>query len=440
MALPDRIFRQAALDTLSSPEQLDQLMQVTTPKSWLALAAFGTLLLTALVWGIFGNIADQVHGRGILLRSGGVFLVAARGEGNVLELLVRHGQTVTNGQLLARISQPELEIRLRQARTNHTATESALRDLLGNQAREQILEQQDTAAQRRMLDRMITNYTAQIAALSARTNVQSELFRKGLVSQAQYLDSQNVLYSAQHDLYRTQVQLQQLDITQFQTGVRRRQLRVEREDQLQQALHQMDYLSNLFGLNTEVRSPCRGQVLEVMVKQGDLITATTPVASLQSSTSDLEAHLFLSSADGKRLASKWQRTHRRSFSNLTAPPAPVEPVEALLAPVTVRKEEFGLMRGTVDLEDVSDYPATPQGMLRILQNPTLVSEFSQTGAPIEVTVRLCRTNSESGYAWTSGKGPPIQITSGTLCDGTITIERRAPISLVLPLLNKKGRN
>ena len=38
------IFRKVALERLSSPEQLDQLMQVTSPKGWLALAGLGALL------------------------------------------------------------------------------------------------------------------------------------------------------------------------------------------------------------------------------------------------------------------------------------------------------------------------------------------------------------------------------------------------------------
>ena len=428
------IFRKAALDRLSSPEQLDELMQMTAPKSWLALAAFGALLTTALIWGIFGRIADQVHGRGILLKSGGIFVVAARGEGNVLEMLARPAQVVTNGELLARVSQPELEIRLRQARTNHDAIAASLQDLVRNQEREQKLEEEDSAAQRRMLERMVTNYTAQIAALEARTNIQSQLLGKGLVSQAQYLDSQNNLYAVQHELYRTQVQFQQLDIAKFQASVRRRQTRFDRQDQLQQARHQLEYLSNLFTLNSEIRSPRRGQILEVMVNPGDLISASTPVLSLQGTTNELIARLFLSSTDGKRLSSTFQGSRGRFAYRAGRAGAPSRQTEVLVAPVSVRKEEFGMIRGTVD--EVSEYPATPQGMARILQNPTLVAEFSQSGAPMEVTVRLFRTNSESGYVWTSGKGPPTRITSGTLCDATITLARRSPISLVLPILSR----
>ena len=92
------------------------------------------------------------------------------------------------------------------------------------------------------------------------------------------------------------------------------------------------------------------------------------------------------------------------------------------------------MRGEV--REVSGFPTTPQGMLRVLENATLVAEFSQGGAPIEVTVALEKADTRSGFRWTSAAGPPTPITSGTLCEGTITITRRQPISLLIPMLRK----
>ncbi len=429
---PNRIFRQAALDRLSSPEQLDQLMRITTPKSWMALLAFGFLLLAALAWGIFGQIPARVTGRGIFLKLGGVFVVSARGEGNVRSLLVQHGDAVTNGQLLARISEPELEIRLRQAQTNLTGLEVSRNDLLGNQKREQSLDTDDLSAQRRMFERTTSNYSAQVIALVARTNVQQELLDKGLISKVQYLETQNALFAAEYGLYHAQVQVQQLTNTQFQSETRRRQLRFDREDQVRQAKNQVEYLSSLYALNTEVRSPAQGEVLEVRVKQGDLITANTPIATLQSAKNELEARLYLNSADGKLLAARFQRRRGKISLRAGFPGGALEPMEVLLAPVSVKREEYGLMRGTV--KDVSDYPVTPQSMLKILENPTLVTEFSQLGAPIEVTVRLEKTNTPSGFFWTSADGPPMGITSGTLCEGIITISHRSPISLLFPFL------
>lgn len=65
------LFRKAALERLSSPEELDQLMQVTNPKGWLALLGLAGLILAALIWGILGHIPTIAQGQGVLLRQEG---------------------------------------------------------------------------------------------------------------------------------------------------------------------------------------------------------------------------------------------------------------------------------------------------------------------------------------------------------------------------------
>ena len=39
------IFRKSALDRMASPEQLDALMRITSPRGWIALLTIGFLLL-----------------------------------------------------------------------------------------------------------------------------------------------------------------------------------------------------------------------------------------------------------------------------------------------------------------------------------------------------------------------------------------------------------
>ena len=71
------IFRKVALDRLSSPEQLDQLLRVTDRRGWLALTAIGMLLVIAVAWGILGSVSSKVTGEGLLMRRGGMRTVAA---------------------------------------------------------------------------------------------------------------------------------------------------------------------------------------------------------------------------------------------------------------------------------------------------------------------------------------------------------------------------
>ncbi len=63
------IFRKVALDRLSSPEELDQLSRITSPRGWLALAAVAGLLLALLAWSIFATIPTFVSGEGALAAS-----------------------------------------------------------------------------------------------------------------------------------------------------------------------------------------------------------------------------------------------------------------------------------------------------------------------------------------------------------------------------------
>ena len=61
------IYRKEALAKLSSPEDLDRLMQITTLRAWLVLGAFGCVLLIALLWGFFGRLTTTVDQTGELV-------------------------------------------------------------------------------------------------------------------------------------------------------------------------------------------------------------------------------------------------------------------------------------------------------------------------------------------------------------------------------------
>ena len=96
-----RLFRQEALDRLTSPEHLDRLLQATSRKGWLALAGLSVLVLAGLLWGILGSVPVTVTGQGMLVRGGGMLSVEAPAVGRVATVLVRSGAAVTAGQVVA---------------------------------------------------------------------------------------------------------------------------------------------------------------------------------------------------------------------------------------------------------------------------------------------------------------------------------------------------
>jgi HlyD family secretion protein len=78
-------------------------------------------------------------------------------------------------------------------------------------------------------------------------------------------------------------------------------------------------------------------------------------------------------------------------------------------------------------------------MLAKLGNPDLAASFfNSVDNPIELKIDLPRCPlTRSGYCWTSPQGPPQRVQAGTLCTSMITVNSRAPIMLVIPLLKEK---
>ncbi|WBS03679.1 hypothetical protein OU994_05070 [Pseudoduganella sp. SL102] len=88
-----RIFRQAALDRLASPEQLDHLVPVADAPGWIALSIGALLAMALLAWGLAGSLPITLAARGSLAADGhAVLRVPAAAAGTVrpgMDVLLR---------------------------------------------------------------------------------------------------------------------------------------------------------------------------------------------------------------------------------------------------------------------------------------------------------------------------------------------------------------
>lgn len=50
------IFRKKSMEKVSSPEQLNDYLRVSTPAVWIILAAILILLVGFIVWAVFGSV------------------------------------------------------------------------------------------------------------------------------------------------------------------------------------------------------------------------------------------------------------------------------------------------------------------------------------------------------------------------------------------------
>lgn len=56
MEKQETIFRQKSIEKVSSPEQLDNYLKVTSPSVWLVLVGIIVILVGAIVWGALGEL------------------------------------------------------------------------------------------------------------------------------------------------------------------------------------------------------------------------------------------------------------------------------------------------------------------------------------------------------------------------------------------------
>jgi HlyD family secretion protein len=104
-----------------------------------------------------------------------------------------------------------------------------------------------------------------------------------------------------------------------------------------------------------------------------------------------------------------------------------------ITPTTVQRERYGGIIGTVT--NVSAFPITKDGALSLVGNPDLVQSLMSQGPQIQVFAELQPDKSTfSGYQWSSSKGPQVKISPGTTTAVRVTVEERAPITFVLPIL------
>ncbi len=442
-----KLFRKAALDRLSSPEELDVVMKIVRPRTWIATTAVAMALLAVVVWSIVGTIPTTVRAQGILIKTGGLFDIVAPASGPVAEFLVSEGDRVEDGQLVARLEQPELQARLANERqaleellAQYEGLEAFTRTNLGLQTETLALQTETLALrqeafqlQRNTLEETIVFSEQRLLALEEQLQNEETLLARGLITNRTVLQTRQEYYLTSDAIEQARNELQQLDVSGKQTTSERYSLTssqqertVQQEQHLENsrlAISQQErailLLEERLVYETEVKSPGPGRVLEVQAKRGDLVSIGRPMVSLQppgQNTDGLQAVIYVPPIDGK----------------FVTPDMNVQ-----LSPFAAPREEFGFLLGKVQY--VSEFPSTEAGMVNTLGNPTLVQTLMGQGAPFAVYASLVvddRPDNPSGFAWSSPRGQEITVNSGTLCNVTITVSERRPLELVMPFFRK----
>ncbi|MEN6350433.1 MAG: hypothetical protein ABFD08_13695 [Syntrophomonas sp.] len=87
--MSNTLFRKASLDSISSPEQLNDYIKVSNPSVWIILAALFILLAAVLVWSLTGSLPTSIQAKGVVKDGDVLSYVDAEKAG-----AIKAGQTV----------------------------------------------------------------------------------------------------------------------------------------------------------------------------------------------------------------------------------------------------------------------------------------------------------------------------------------------------------
>ncbi|HAA30895.1 MAG TPA: NHLP bacteriocin system secretion protein [Cyanobacteria bacterium UBA8553] len=467
------VFRKESLERLSSPERLDQLMQVVSPKSWLPLTSLGALVTVAITWSIYGRIPITVEGRGVLIYPSKVVPFQSKSSGQLLSLNVKVGDVVKKGKVLGTIDQTELRKQLQQQRNKLTELQSqdlavsSLQmqrtdlDKKAIQQQRQTLQQSLQATQavtpilrekglvaigrdRQTLQQRLKTFQELVPTFKQRWNSREMIHKEGAISSDQVLQAKQEYLSSLTNISEAESQLKQLDvkeadaqrqylenlsqITKLKADLRELDSKVasqaqqdletstSRKKEIQEVKREIAKLELQISNNSQIISQYSGRVLEVTVNPGQVIDAGTRLGSIdaENPSSKLVGMTYFTVGDGKKIQ----------------PGMTVQ-----ITPQTIKRERFGGIVGTITT--VSAFPITKEAAANVVGNPEVVAGLAsdkQEGL-MQVFADLEHDSTTfTGYKWSSSKGPQLKVSSGTTTTVRVKVEERAPITFVLPIL------
>ncbi len=98
------VYRKAALERLATADQLDKVMKITSPLSWLALLGITIIIVAVIVWSFTGSLPSTVTANGMIVSSStATNTLMANGEGTVV-LYVNEGDRISKGDVIGKIT------------------------------------------------------------------------------------------------------------------------------------------------------------------------------------------------------------------------------------------------------------------------------------------------------------------------------------------------
>ena len=407
-------FRKNALEQISKPALIDDVLQVISAKNWLMLIALFLAIMIFLAWLIWGRLYIRVPGEGILLSSSQnpVVIESSVDDSSIKTIHVKVGDRIKKNTLLITMDN---EYSLQQA------LNKIYLDKLLNERTKLVKDNYNIITQ---LEKSSIQQIAKIkASLSAAEekvkqleimrNLKKGAFKKGIIDLPNLTETHIDYYTLLQEIRAHEAQLIMMNANLIDLKDKWR----IREQDLTLAVYQREFdydlLKMRWALSQHIDSPIDGVVAEISASEGDYTHAGELLITIIPDDNALYALAFVPASKGKLIRPGMQTQ---------------------ISPTIFNKIEYGAIQGEV--MNISMLPVTPQRMLALVKNQNLVDSFLKQSPLMAVGISLNKNDkTASGYQWTSDKGPNAHLTQGTLVNVLIEVQEKRPINLLLHILN-----
>ncbi len=375
------LVRKAQIERLSSPEELDTPMRVTTPAAWVMLGFLGVGIIAAVIWLVVGRLPVKVDGFGMLMQGEDIRTVQSKVAGKVETLSVKKGDVVAVGDEVATLRLTELEAEIATSRSRITDLERTLEK------------------HTRDMQRMRQTYDSVLRGMRSRLQRMKSLKDSGDVSRPQVME-------VEEEIAATEAKILESEMRESTAA----QELADEKRNLKKLLRNLQD-------NSIILSTAEGRVAALMVSQNDLVAPGDRILNLQGGDDQpFRLILFVKLAEGRK----------------------VEPgFEVQISPTTHPPEEYGVIRG--DVVEVSASPVTHEEVKRTFNNDALAERFTEENPyRVDIAPRMAdgADPAEPLFEWTSAKGRGVRLDGNRPCSAQVIVEQRRPITLIIPKLKE----
>lgn len=414
------LFRDEALSYLSSSNDMNKIVILTRPQTWIIVLIFILMTAVLLTWSIYGRIPLTLQGQGILIPKGGVFetITAPEGTNRIQNIHVKPGDKVELDQILVTLNNPELLKNIEDRKKYLTQLQEQLAEITREAKRSIDEKHSNHEKQKESLIGGISDKNAHKAQLEEYLEKKKTLLDKGYSNRPDVLQLETQITTLRDDVRRAKEQMIQMD--QDETSNKEMWEQRVRELNLKITDEERDFQNLVARSNATktIKSTLKGRILDIQKNIGDQVSVKDPILTLSSGDENtLEAVVYFNPLEAKEIK---------------------ENMKAYLIPTYLDKEHRGYIKGRID--HVSSYPETSRSLMETLQNEDLVKKFAESNPPISARIRLGNISLSDpfGLGKKSKKSTEnsSSLTPGTWVYARVIVKERPPLLLVIPEIKK----